>query len=697
MSKAVFNLVSDYKPTGDQPDAIRALLQGLEQGKRFQTLEGVTGSGKTFTVANVIAAHGTPALVISHNKTLAAQLYAELKSLFPNNAVEYFVSYYDYYQPEAYIPQTDTYIEKDSAINDEIERLRLSATDALMNRDDVIVVASVSCIYGLGSPEDYRAMLVSLHKGDRVERDAVLQKLVDIQYTRNEIEHAPGTFRARGDTLDVFPSYNKTGVRIEFFGDEVERIQRIDPLTGHVEARMESIIISPARHFVMPGAKIEKALGAILAELEERVQWFERNNKLLEAQRIRMRTQYDIEMLREVGYCGGIENYSRHLSGRAAGERPATLLDFFPGGFLTIIDESHVSLPQIRGMYNGDRSRKTVLVDHGFRLPSALDNRPMNFEEFMKATGKILFTSATPSPFERELSGNSILQVIRPTGILDPPVEVRPLKNQIDDLIEEVRRRAERKERVLVTTLTKKTAEDLSEYLKNLGLRVKYLHSEIDAIERVEILRGLRRSDFDCLIGINLLREGLDLPEVSLVAVLDADKEGFLRSGTALIQTAGRAARNINGEVILYADQITDSMKIMMDTTRQRREKQSVYNREHNITPRSIEKSIQESLAEQHEAEEVEMQVVREAGVEYDVVKVLGELEREMMEAADALEFERAAILRDQIYELKASQKMAGKPAAQSAGQNTTYTIVRTKHAAGQPGGARRRRKSESA
>ena len=697
MSKAVFNLVSDYKPTGDQPDAIRALLQGLEQGKRFQTLEGVTGSGKTFTVANVIAAHGTPALVISHNKTLAAQLYAELKSLFPNNAVEYFVSYYDYYQPEAYIPQTDTYIEKDSAINDEIERLRLSATDALMNRDDVIVVASVSCIYGLGSPEDYRAMLVSLHKGDRVERDAVLQKLVDIQYTRNEIEHAPGTFRARGDTLDVFPSYNKTGVRIEFFGDEVERIQRIDPLTGHVEARMESIIISPARHFVMPGAKIEKALGAILAELEERVQWFERNNKLLEAQRIRMRTQYDIEMLREVGYCGGIENYSRHLSGRAAGERPATLLDFFPGGFLTVIDESHVSLPQIRGMYNGDRSRKTVLVDHGFRLPSALDNRPMNFEEFMKATGKILFTSATPSPFERELSGNPILQVIRPTGILDPPVEVRPLKNQIDDLIEEVRRRAEKKERVLVTTLTKKTAEDLSEYLKNLGLRVKYLHSEIDAIERVEILRGLRRSDFDCLIGINLLREGLDLPEVSLVAVLDADKEGFLRSGTALIQTAGRAARNINGEVILYADQITDSMKIMMDTTRQRREKQSVYNREHNITPRSIEKSIQESLAEQHEAEEVEMQVVREAGVEYDVVKVLGELEREMMEAADALEFERAAILRDQIYELKASQKMAGKPAAQSAGQNTTYTIVRTKHAAGQPGGARRRRKRESA
>ena len=694
MGRAVFNLVSGYKPTGDQPEAIRTLLQGLGQGKRFQTLEGVTGSGKTFTVANVISAHGTPALVISHNKTLAAQLYAELKSFFPNNAVEYFVSYYDYYQPEAYIPQTDTYIEKDSAINDEIERLRLSATDALMNREDVVIVASVSCIYGLGSPEDYRAMLVSLHKGDRMERDAVLQKLVDIQYTRNDIEHAPGTFRARGDTLDVFPSYNKTGVRIDFFGDEVERIQRIDPLTGHVEAEMESVIISPARHFVMPGSKIEKALNAILAELEERVQWFEKNNKLLEAQRIRMRTQYDLEMLREVGYCSGIENYSRHLSGRAAGERPATLLDFFPGDFLTVIDESHVTLPQLRGMYNGDRSRKTVLVDHGFRLPSALDNRPMNFEEFMKATGKILFTSATPGPFEHETAGTPVIQVIRPTGILDPPVEVRPLKNQIDDLIEEVRRRAEKKERVLVTTLTKKTAEDLSEYLKNLGLRVKYLHSEIDAIERVEILRGLRRSDFDCLIGINLLREGLDLPEVSLVAVLDADKEGFLRSGTALIQTAGRAARNINGEVILYADQVTDSMKMMMEKTRQRREKQSAYNEEHHITPRSIEKSIQESLAEQKEAEEVEMQVVREAGVEYDVQKVLGELEREMMEAAEALEFERAAILRDQIYELKASQKAGGTPAAQKAGQETTYTIVRKKHPAGQPGGARRRRKT---
>ena len=683
-----FQLVSPYEPTGDQPDAIEALSKGLEEGRRFQTLEGVTGSGKTFTVANVIARHGRPTLVISHNKTLAAQLYAELKGFFPNNAVEYFISYYDYYQPEAYIPQTDTYIEKDSSINEEIERLRLSATDALMNREDVIIVASVSCIYGLGSPEDYREMLVSLHKGDSVERDSVLKKLVDIQYSRNDYASDPGTFRVRGDTLDIFPSYAKYGVRVDFFGDQVESIRRIDPLTGNGLLDMESVIVSPARHFVMAADKIGRALGSIQAELEERVKWFEQNNKLLEAQRIRMRTEYDIEMLREVGYCSGIENYSRHLSGRAPGERPATLLDYFPGQFLTIIDESHVTVSQVRGMYNGDRSRKEMLVNYGFRLPSALDNRPMNYDEFMKATGAMIFTSATPGPFEKDVSGKPIPQVIRPTGILDPPVEVRPLAGQIDDLIEEVRQRAERKERTLVTTLTKKTAEDLSEYLHNIGLRVKYLHSEIDAIERVEILRGLRKADFDCLIGINLLREGLDLPEVSLVAILDADKEGFLRSETSLIQTAGRAARHIHGKVIMYAERLTDSMKRMIAVTEARREKQMAYNKDHGITPRSIEKSIQESLAEQHKAEEIEMEAVREAGVEYDVQRVLADLEREMVEAADALEFERAAILRDQIYELKAAQKTPGE-APQKPRAGTSYPVLGKR----KPGGSQRRNK----
>ena len=683
-----FQLVSPYEPTGDQPEAIEALSKGLEEGRRFQTLEGVTGSGKTFTVANVIARHGRPTLVISHNKTLAAQLYAELKGFFPNNAVEYFISYYDYYQPEAYIPQTDTYIEKDSSINEEIERLRLSATDALMNREDVIIVASVSCIYGLGSPEDYREMLVSLHKGDAVERDSVLKKLVDIQYSRNDYASDPGTFRVRGDTLDIFPSYAKYGVRVDFFGDQVESIRRIDPLTGNGLLDMESVIVSPARHFVMAADKIGRALGSIQAELEERVKWFEQNNKLLEAQRIRMRTEYDIEMLREVGYCSGIENYSRHLSGRAPGERPATLLDYFPGQFLTIIDESHVTVSQVRGMYNGDRSRKEMLVNYGFRLPSALDNRPMNYDEFMKATGAMIFTSATPGPFEKDVSGKPIPQVIRPTGILDPPVEVRPLAGQIDDLIEEVRQRAERKERTLVTTLTKKTSEDLSEYLHNIGLRVKYLHSEIDAIERVEILRGLRKADFDCLIGINLLREGLDLPEVSLVAILDADKEGFLRSETSLIQTAGRAARHIHGKVIMYAERLTDSMKRMIAVTEARREKQMAYNKDHGITPRSIEKSIQESLAEQHKAEEIEMEAVREAGVEYDVQRVLADLEREMVEAADALEFERAAILRDQIYELKAAQKTPGE-APQKPRAGTSYPVLGKR----KPGGSQRRNK----
>ena len=675
--RSEFQLVSSYQPTGDQPEAIEALSSGLAMGKRFQTLEGVTGSGKTFTVANVIARHGRPALVVSHNKTLAAQLYAELKGFFPHNAVEYFVSYYDYYQPEAYIPQTDTYIEKDASINEEIERLRLAATDSLMNRADVVIVASVSCIYGLGSPEDYREMLVRLRRGDGADRDALLQKLVDIQYTRNEYEQAPGTFRVRGDTLDVFPSYSKTGLRIDFFGDQVERIRRIEPLTGRVEAELESAVVSPAKHFVMPQTKIESSLAGIRAELEERVKWFEANHKLLEAQRLRMRTEYDLEMLKEMGYCSGIENYSRHLAGRTPGDRPATLLDFFPGEFLTIIDESHVTIPQVRGMFNGDRSRKEVLVEHGFRLPSALDNRPLRFDEFMNVTGPMLFTSATPGPFERELAGEPVPQVVRPTGILDPPVEVRPLANQVDDLIEEVRQRAERKERVLVTTLTKKTAEDLSEYLQNIGLRVKYLHSEIDAIERVEILRGLRKADFDCLIGINLLREGLDLPEVSLVAILDADKEGFLRSETSLIQTAGRAARHIHGCVIMYADQMTESMQRMIATTQARREKQIAYNEVHGITPRSIEKNIQESLAQEREAQEIEREVVRETGVPYNVHEVVADLEREMMEAAEALEFERAAILRDQIYELKAAHGLTAPGQAQKTRTAGPYRVSR--------------------
>ena len=651
---AVYDLVSDFAPTGDQPEAIDALTSGLEAGKRFQTLEGVTGSGKTFTMANVIARYGRPALVLSHNKTLAAQLFAELKGFFPHNAVEYFVSYFDYYQPEAYIPQTDTFIEKDSSINEEIERLRLSATNSLINRDDVVIVASVSCIYGLGSPGDYLEMMVQLKCGDLVDRDDVLRGLVDVQYDRNELETKPGTFRVRGDTLDIFPSYSRTGVRIEFFGDQVERIAIIDPLTGAVERELEEVSVSPARHFVMPYSRMEPALAGIEQELEERVAWFEKEQKLLEAQRIRMRTEFDLEMMREVGYCSGIENYSRHLSGRDPGSRPYTLLDFFRGDYLTIIDESHATIPQLRAMYNGDIARKRVLVEHGFRLPSALDNRPMNFDEYMGVTGQILFTSATPSAYENEVSGEPVRQVLRPTGIVDPPIEVRPLANQIDDLIEEVRVRAERGERTLVTTLTKRTAEDLTEYLANLNLRVKYLHSEIDAIQRVEILRALRRADFDCLVGINLLREGLDLPEVSLVAVLDADKEGFLRSETSLVQTAGRAARHVEGLVLMYADRVTDSMKRTIDITDARRKKQMAYNQEHGIVPTSIRKAVPESLSSQLPDDEMDLRALRSDGASFDVQEVLLELERDMLEAADSLEFERAAMLRDQINELKA-------------------------------------------
>ncbi len=650
---STFKLDAPYQPTGDQPEAIEALCRGLATGERFQILEGVTGSGKTFTVANVIARHGRPTLVISHNKTLAAQLYAELKAFFPGNAVEYFVSYYDYYQPEAYIPQTDTYIEKDASINKEIERLRLSATNSLLSRDDVIIVASVSCIYGLGSPEDYRQMVVELKPGDTADRDELLRKLVDIQYTRNDYAPEPGTFRVRGDTVDIFPSYSQKGVRLDFFGDTVERAQTFDTVSGHTEQALDRVIISPATHFVMPQTKIESALAAILAELDERIRWFEARGKLLEAQRLKMRTMYDIEMLKEIGFCSGIENYSRHLSGRRPGEAPATLLDYFPGEFLTIIDESHVTLPQIRGMFNGDQARKTVLVEHGFRLPSAKDNRPLNFDEFLGTVGQVLFTSATPGPYERQISPPPVPQLIRPTGIVDPPVTVRPLRNQIDDVMEEIRAHAERKDRVLVTTLTKRTAEDLTAYLHSVGLKVRYLHSDIDAIERVEILRSLRKADFDCLIGINLLREGLDLPEVSLVAVLDADKEGFLRSETALVQIAGRAARHLDGKVILYADQMTDSMRRMIEITERRRTAQLAYNTANAITPQSIRKSIQESLVLEYKSKEISDRVVRESGVEYDVHTAVQELEREMTEAADALEFERAAILRDQLKELR--------------------------------------------
>jgi len=652
---SVFQLHSDFKPTGDQPAAIEALCGGLADGEKYQILEGVTGSGKTFTMANVIATAGKPAIVISHNKTLAAQLYAEFKHFFPDNAVEYFVSYYDYYQPEAYIPQTDTYIEKDSSINQEIERLRLSATNSLLSRDDVVIVASVSCIYGLGSPEDYENMLVRVAEGAEADRDDILRKLVDIQYERNDYEPEPGTFRVRGDTVDIFPSYSTKGIRLDFFGDEVERIREIEPLTGRTERELPAAAISPAKHFVMPHDKLLPAIDRILEEMEERVEWFEKNGKLIEAQRISQRTRFDIEMMKEIGYCSGIENYSLHLSGRKPGDPPATLLDYFHGDFVTIIDESHVTIPQLRGMYNGDQARKGTLVEHGFRLPSAKDNRPLNFDEFQDAVGQIVFTTATPGPYEKEVSPRPVRQLIRPTGLVDPPVEIRPLANQIDDLMEEIKRESELGERVLVTTLTKRTAEDLSEYLRNAGLRVEYLHSEIDTVERVDILRRLREAEFDCLVGINLLREGLDLPEVALVAILDADKEGFLRSETALIQTAGRTARHIDGKVIMYADEVTKSMQRMLDVTEERRRVQMEHNRKHNITPVSVKKRLGEALVVKREAEQVDKAVVREAHVDYDVHRVINEIQKEMLAAAESLEFERAAALRDEMQELQAA------------------------------------------
>jgi excinuclease ABC subunit B len=648
-----FELVSKFKPRGDQPQAIETLVKSLRAGNRFQTLLGVTGSGKTFTMANVIAALQRPTLVISHNKTLAAQLFSEFKQFFPHNAVEYFVSYYDYYQPEAYIPQTDTYIEKDASINEQIEKLRLSTTSSLLSRRDVIVVASVSCIYGLGSPEDYFEMMALVTVGEPMGRDDLLRKLVDMQYDRNDVEFRRGTFRVRGDTVEVFPGYTEEAVRIEFDGDCVGRITRFDPLTGRRREEPRTVSIYPAKHWVTPYHKIARAIDSIKAELKERVAWFEQQGKLLEAQRLHSRTMYDLEMLAEMGYCPGIENYSRHLSGRAPGERPFCLLDFFPKDYLLIVDESHVTVPQLGGMYEGDRSRKLTLVEHGFRLPSALDNRPLNFKEFESLINQCIFVSATPGPYELQHSAVVAEQIIRPTGLVDPPVIVRPLAGQIDDLIERCRQRAERGERVLVTTLTKRTAEDLADYLRDVGIRVKYLHSDIDAIERVEILRGLRAADFDVLVGINLLREGLDLPEVSLVAILDADKEGFLRSATSLIQTAGRAARHINAEVVLYADVITDSIRKFLDTTEYRRRKQLEYNRQHHITPKTVKRELQLSLAELTKARELEASVVREAGGNYRTAELLRELEAEMLEAAERLEFERAAILRDQIAELK--------------------------------------------
>ncbi|RME66620.1 MAG: excinuclease ABC subunit UvrB [Verrucomicrobia bacterium] len=652
----LFKLHADYQPTGDQPQAIERLVASIRAGNRDQTLLGVTGSGKTFTMANIIARLDRPVLIISHNKTLAAQLYSEFKGFFPENAVEYFVSYYDYYQPEAYVPSSDTYIEKDSSINDEIDRLRISATSALISRRDVIVVASVSCIYGLGSPEDFMAMMIPLEVGMTLNRDAFLARLVDNLYERNDVALARGRFRVRGDVVDVMPAYLETGLRVEFWGDEVESIAEFDPVTGEVGRRFERFSLYPANQFVTPRDKMERAIAAIREELAERVAWFESQGRLLEAQRIAMRTNYDLEMLQELGFCNGIENYSRHLSGRKPGERPFCLLDFFPKDFLLMIDESHVTVPQIGAMYAGDRSRKETLVNFGFRLPSALDNRPLNFQEFREVTGQTLFVSATPGPFELEHSAVVAEQIIRPTGLLDPEITIRPTKGQVEDLIGEIRKAVEAGERVLVTTLTKRLSEDLTEYLREAGIRVEYLHSDIDAIERVEILRRLRQGEFDVLIGINLLREGLDLPEVALVAVLDADKEGFLRSHTSLIQTAGRAARHERGRVLFYADVMTDSIRKTVEVTNYRREKQIAYNKEHGITPRSVKRGIQASL---HEPEKLkkEAAIIAEPGTDdEDVASVIAELEQEMQEAAEALEFERAALLRDQIHALRTGE-----------------------------------------
>lgn len=651
-----FELVSQYKPTGDQPQAIAELVKGFKEGNQFETLLGVTGSGKTFTMANVIQQLNKPTLIIAHNKTLAAQLYGEMKEFFPNNAVEYFVSYYDYYQPEAYVPSTDTYIAKDSAINEEIDKLRLSATAALTERSDVIIVSSVSCIYGLGSPVDYQNMMVSLRPGMERDRDDVIRQLIDIQYMRNDMDFHRGTFRVRGDVLEIFPANNTdTAVRVEFFGDEIDRITEIDVLTGEIKSRLEHCAIFPASHYVVPQEKINQATVEIEKEMEERVRYFKGEDKLIEAQRIAERTNFDIEMLRETGFCSGIENYSRHLAGLEPGVPPYTLIDYFPDEFLIIVDESHITIPQVRGMYAGDQSRKSTLVDYGFRLPSAKDNRPLNFEEFESKIDQMLFVSATPNVYENEHELLRVEQIIRPTGLLDPEISVRPVEGQIDDLIGEVNKETKNHHKVLITTLTKRMAEDLTQYMSELGIRVKYLHSDIDTLERAEIIRDLRLDVFDVLVGINLLREGLDIPEITLVAILDADKEGFLRSETSLIQTIGRAARNSEGHVIMYADKITDSMRVAIDETERRRKLQQAYNEEHGITPKTIQKSVRDLIAisKKVAVEEMEFDKDPESMSRRELEKLIGDIQKKMKKAAAELNFEAAAEYRDKMVKLK--------------------------------------------
>ncbi len=656
-----FEIVSDFKMTGDQPQAVAGLVEGIQKGYSRQTLLGVTGSGKTFTMANVIQQVRRPTLVISHNKTLAAQLYSEFREFFPNNSVEYFVSYYDYYQPEAYIPRTDTYIEKDADINDEIDKLRHSATRSLFERRDVVIVASVSCIYGLGSPEEYYSFLCHLQRGATFNRNRLLHRLVEMQYERNDMDFSRGKFRIRGDTLEILPAYEELGLRIEFFGDEIERITQVDPLTGEVLADMEYVDIYPAKHFVTSQEKLMLAIEGIEKELEERVKELRQQDKLLEAARLEARTHYDIEMLREAGYCSGVENYSRHLAGRAPGSAPWTLLDYFPDDFLVLIDESHMTLPQLRGMYHGDRSRKETLVDYGFRLPSAIDNRPLSFDEFMERVNQVVYVSATPGEYERQCSKQIVEQLVRPTGLLEPTVEIKPTKGQIDDLIEQIQSRVKKGERCLVTTLTKRMAEELADYLKEIGIKTHYLHSEIQTIERVEILRDLRLGVYDVIVGINLLREGLDLPEVSLVAILDADKEGYLRSVGSLIQTMGRASRHIDGHVIMYADTITSSMQAAIDETQRRRHIQEDYNHEHGITPQGIRKAIKDITERIRAAAVAEPRATYNAGAtptsKEDIARLLKDLESQMKKAAKNLEFEKAALIRDRIIDLRRSQE----------------------------------------
>jgi len=676
MERARFDLQAPFQPAGDQPKAIAELAAGLDRGDRFQTLLGVTGSGKTMTIANVIKHHGRPALVLSHNKTLAAQLYGELKSFFPHNAVEYFISYYDYYQPEAYVPSSDTYIEKDASINEDIDRLRLRATSSLMEREDVVIVATVSAIYGLGDPVSYREQMVTLLRGQRIARDEILRSLVRIQYSRNDVAFERGTFRVRGDTVEIFPAYEEQGVRVEMWGDEIERISKINVLTGETIAALERAAIYPAKHFVTQRPTLERAVKIIRAELAERLTDLRAANKLLEAQRLESRTNFDIEMMLEIGTCAGIENYSRHLAGRAEGERPAVLFDYFPDDFLVIVDESHVTLPQVGGMFNGDRARKLTLVEYGFRLPSALDNRPLMFDEFLGLTPRAIFVSATPAELELRLSeGVVVEQIIRPTGLIDPEIEVRPVRGQVDDLLNEIRGRERRGERVLVTTLTKRMAEDLSDYLQQVGVRVRYMHSDIDAIERMEIIRGLRLGEFDVLVGINLLREGLDLPEVSLVAILDADQEGFLRSDRSLIQTVGRAARNVRGRAIFYADRITGSMQRCIEETNRRRELQREFNAKHDITPTTVSKSVDQvrliTRVADARAEKPEKRVAEPARG-YSVMEVESlekMLEAQMHEAAAAMDFELAAQLRDQLFEVRARRDANAKRPVAGAGR----------------------------